>query len=200
VCLRPLLRLVGVAAVLALAALPSAGYIHFPPPTLQKLCQKSTNVRVLSVKAHDKEKGVIIYEVAQTLKGKNKEGTSFRHVIPRGTAGTKPISDWVGDGKRAVLFTIEGGEIACGYAFIDRFCYSVDYNRKGDYWLLIRVDPEMAACYHGSAETLQKLTRDVLDGKEVSVPIDKAVKALTTKEREQRVPKLNETLTKNRQK
>jgi hypothetical protein len=25
----------------------------------------------------------------------------------------------------------------------------VDYNRKGDYWLLIRVDPDMAASFYG---------------------------------------------------
>src|SRR5947207_13013598 len=85
-----LLRMVGVVAVMALVALPSAGYIHFPPPTMQKMCKISTNIRVLSVKKHDKEKGIFVYEVAETLKGENKKGVSFRHAIPKDTAESKP--------------------------------------------------------------------------------------------------------------
>jgi hypothetical protein len=190
-----LVVVVGVAAIFASRA---SGYIHFPPPTLQKMCKQSTSIRVLTVKKHDKEKGVIVYEVAEMLKGKNPKGMSFRHAIPKESAGTKPIFDWVEDGKQAVMFTIEGGAIFCGFVFIDKFCYSVDYNRRGDFWLLIRVDPEMAACYHGTVETLRKVTRDILDGKEVKVPVDETVKALTNKDREKRVPALNEIITKNR--
>jgi hypothetical protein len=190
--------LAGVVFALAVVAAPAGGYIHFPPPTMQKMCKISSNIRVLTVKKHDKEKGVIVYELAETVKGKNPVGMSFRHVIPKDTRGSKPIFDWVEDGKQAVMFTIEGGAIACGYVFIDKFCYSVDYNRKGDFWLLIRVDPEMAACYHGTVETLRKVTRDLLDGKEVKVPVDETVKALSNKERQKLAPELNEILDKNR--
>jgi hypothetical protein len=165
---------------------------------MPKMCKQSTNIRVLTVKKHDKEKGVIVYEVAETLKGENPKDMSFRHAVRKDTDGAKPIFDWVGDGKRAVMFTIEGGEIACGYVFIDRFCYSVDYNKKGDFWLLIRVDPEMAACFHGSTETLQKVTKDLLEGKDVKVPVDESVKPVPLEERQKRAPALNEILTKNR--
>jgi hypothetical protein len=190
-------QLAGVAIVAALIAAPASGYIHFPPPTLQKMCKQSTNIRVLTVKKHDKDKGVIVYELAETLKGKNPERLSFKHAIPKENAGVKPIFDWVEDGKEAVMFTIEAG-IRCGFVFIDKFCYSVDYNRRGDFWLLIRVDPEMAACFHGSVETLRKVTEDILDGKEVKVPVDETMKTLPLKERQKRIPELNEILTKNR--
>jgi hypothetical protein len=195
---RKLLPFVGIVPVLAVIATPSAGYIHFPPLTMPKMCKESTNIRVLAVKKHDKEKRVIVYEVIKTLKGKNPKGMSFKHAIRKGADGAKPIFDWVGDGKRAVMFTIEGNEIACGYVFIDKFCYSVDYNRKGDFWLLVRVDPEMSACFHGSVEQLQKVTKDLLDGKHVKVPVDGSVKPLPLEERQKRAPALNEILKKNR--
>ena len=189
---------VGIALVIAFAAATAAGYIHFPPPTLQKMCKQSTNIRVLAVKQHDKDKGVIVYEVAETLKGQNPKGMSFKHALRKEAKGTKPVVDWVADGKRAVMFTIEGGAIACGYVFIDRFCYSVDYNRRGDFWLLIRVDPEMAACYHGSVEQLREVTKDLLAGKDVKVPVDESLKPLPNEERRRRAPDLNEILKNNR--
>jgi hypothetical protein len=183
---------------MAVIASPSGGYIHFPPPTMQKMCKISTNIRVLAVKKHTKEKAVIVYQVIETLKGGNPKGMSFKHACRKDADGAKPIFDWVGDGKRAVMFTIEGNGIACGYVFIDKFCYSVDYNRKGDFWLLIRVDPEMSACFHGSVQQLRKVTKGLLGGKDVKVPVDKAVKAAPLEERQKRVPALNEILKKNR--
>lgn len=187
-------------AVAAVVAPPARGYIHFPPATLPKLCEQSKAVRVLAVKKHDKEKGVVVYEAAETLKGKTPEGKVFRHAVGKETGESKPIFDWVADGKRAVMFTIEGGEIACGYVFIDKFCYSVDYNRRGDFWLLIRVDPEMAATFHGTVETLEQVTKDLLAGKEVKVPVGESVKPVSVEERRKRVAPLNEIMVKNREK
>ena len=154
---------------------------------------------MLTVKKHSKEKGVIVYEAAETLKGKTPEGTVFRHALGAESKETKPIFDWVADGKRAVMFTIEGnGLIACGYVFIDQFCYSVDHNKREDLWLLIRADPEMAATFYGSVEALQKVTKDLLAGKDVKVPVDESVKAVSTEERGKRATALNEILKKNR--
>lgn len=195
--MRTLATLAG--AVTAVVAAPAAGYIHFPPPTLPKMCQQSIAIRVLTVKKHDKDRGVIVYEAAETLKGKAPDGMSFKHALGR-DKGTKPILDWVADGKQAVMFTIEGAEIACGYVFIDAFCYSVDYNKKGDFWLLIRVDPEMAATFHGTVETLRTVTKDVLAGKEVKVPVDASVKPVSIEERRKRAAALNEIMTENRKK
>jgi hypothetical protein len=197
---RILIRFVGVVLALAIVALPSVGYIHFPPVTLPKMCKQSTNIRVLGVKKYDKEKGVVIYELVETLKGANPKGMAFKHAIRKDIAGVMPIYDWVGDKKRAVMFTIEGNGIACGYVFIDEFCYSVDYNTKGDFWLLIRVDPELSATYHGSAEQLQKVAKDLLDGKDVKVPVKEATKPLSLKDREKQVERLNDILKKNREK
>lgn len=195
---RKRLRVIGVLLVAVLVASPAPGYIHFPPPTLQEMSKISTHIRVLAVRKHNKEKGVIVYEAVETPKGKTPDGKTFRHVFGEHPTGTKPIRDWVADGKRAVMFTIEWGEQACGYVFIDRFCYSVDYNSKGDHWLLIRVDPELAATFFGPVDTLRAVTKDILAGKEVKVPVDASVKALTIKEREKLVPAVNELLIRNR--
>ena len=192
------LAAVVMAAVVAIP--PASGYIHFPPTTLPKICEQSRAIRVLTVKKHDKEKGVIVFEAVDTLKGKTPEGTVFKHVIGKADKGTKPIFDWVADGKQAVIFTIETGPtgIACGYVFIDKYCYSVDRNGTGEFWLLIRTDPEMAATFHGTVDTLRQVTKDLLAGKDVKVPVDESVKAPTTKEREKQVPALNDVLNKNR--
>ena len=195
---RKLLALVGMLLVAAVVTAPALGYIHFPPTTLPKMCKQSTNIRVLGVKKHNKEKGVVVYEVVETLKGENPRGMSFKHAIRKDADGVKPIFDWIGDGKRAVMFTIEGNGIACGYVFIDEFCYSVDYNAKGDFWLLIRVDPELSATFHGSVEQLQRVAKDLLDGKDVKVPVKESNKPVTLEEREKRVKALNDILTKNR--
>jgi hypothetical protein len=197
---RLLASLAGVVLVVTVVVTPARGYIHFPPATMPKMCQQSTAIRVLTVKKHDKEKGVIVYGAVETLKGKTLDGTSFKHVLGKETKGTKPIFDWVAAGKQAIMFTIEGGDLACGYVFIDRFCYSVDYNRKGGFWLLIRVDPEMGATFHGTVATLRKVTKALLAGKEVKVPVDESVRPVSLEERRKRAPALNEILIKNRKK
>jgi hypothetical protein len=196
-CVRITIWLAGVALVMAPAAEVAVGYIHFPPMTLQKMCKISTHIRVLSAKKFHKEKGVILFEVIENLKGKNPQITSFKHTIRVDAEGVKPILDWVGDQKRAVMFTIEGG-IACGYVFIDGYCYSVDYNRRGQYWLMVRAEPNLSACYHGPAARLEKLVKDVLDGKEVQVPVKELVSPLSREARNKRAKEVNDILTRNR--
>jgi hypothetical protein len=199
---RHLASLAAVVVVAVIAIAPASAYIHFPPLTMPKICEQSRAIRVLTVKKHNKEKGVIVFEATETLKGKTPDGTLFKHVIGKEDKGTKPIFDWVADGKQAMMFTIETGPsgIACGYVFIDKYCYSVDRNGTGEFWLLIRADPQMAATFHGTIDTLRKVTKDLLAGKEVKVPVDESVKALTIKDRQQQVQALNEVLKKNREK
>jgi hypothetical protein len=199
---RYLLKVTGVVLMAAITAAPAVGYIHFPPTTMPKMCEQSRAIRVLTVKKYDKEKGVIVFEAAETLKGKTPDGTTFKHVIGKEDKGTKPIFDWVADGKQAMMFTIETGPtgIACGYVFIDQYCYSVDRNGAGDFWLLIRTDPEMAATFFGTVETLQKVTKDLLAGKDVKVPVDESLKPVPNEERRKRAPALNDIILKNRQK
>jgi hypothetical protein len=198
---RYLLKVSGV-VLMAIVAAPAVGYIHFPPTTMLKMCEQSRAIRVLTVKKHDKGKGVIVFEATETLKGKTPDGTKFKHVISKENKGTKPIFDWVADGKQAMMFTIETGPtgIACGYVFIDKYCYSVDRNGTGEFWLLIRTDPEMAATYFGTVETLRKITKDLLAGKDVKVPVDESLKPVPNEERGKRVPALNDIIIKNREK
>jgi hypothetical protein len=75
------LRLAAVLFLTAALAPLAVGYIHFPPMTMPKMCKHSTNIRVLSVKKFDKEKGVVVYEVVETLKGKSAKEMSFKHAI-----------------------------------------------------------------------------------------------------------------------
>src|SRR4051812_12730465 len=121
---RFLIRLAAVALAATSGATIAAAYIHFPPMTLQKMCKVSTNIRLLSVKKVSKEKRVIVFESVENLKGKNPRISSFRQVLRADAHGVKPILDWASEGKLAVLFSIEDDTLACGYVFIDNYCYS----------------------------------------------------------------------------
>jgi hypothetical protein len=191
---------IAVVLITAMVAAPVAGYIHFPPITMKKMCEQSRAIRVLTVKKHDKERGIIVFDATETLKGTTPVGKAFKHVIGKENKGTKPIYDWVADGKQAMMFTIETGPtgIACGYVFIDKYCYSVDRNGTGEFWLLIRTDPEMAATFFGPVETLQKVTKDILAGKDVKAPVEEYLKPVPNEERRKRVPELNDIIIKNR--
>jgi hypothetical protein len=196
---RVAVRLAGAALILTLSAPAATGYIHFPPMTLPKMCKDSHQVRLLKVEKFDKDKGVIVFALAESLKGGKSEITSFKHVIRADADGTRPILEWLKDGKTAVMFSIEGktggGALGVGYVFIDEYCYSVDYNNAGKYWLLIRAEPGMSACYHGTVEQLRDAVKDILDGKEVKVP----VKEPKTKEgSDKRKDEINAVLKKNR--
>jgi hypothetical protein len=192
-------RIVGVTLVVALLGPAADGYIHFPPMTLPKMCKDSHQIRLLKVAKRDKEKGVIVFEMAESLKGEKSQITSFRHVIRADADGAKPILDWAEDEKTAVMFFIEtkpgGPAKGIGYVVIDDYCYSVNYTTEGKYWLLIRGEPGMSACYHGSVKQLREAVKDILAGKEVKVP----VKEPDTKvDRDQRNKQVNEVLKKNR--
>ena len=180
-------------AVVAVAAVSMPGasaYIEYPPETVQKLC-KSPRIRLLKVTKFDKDKGVVIFELVENLNspkdkvksqladkipGPDDKVRSFRHAIPIDSdRGGKPILGWAAKDKTAVMFTIEtGGQViserACGFVFIDENCYSIVYNKAGDYWAFIRAEPQMSACFFGTVDELSKIVKDVLAGKEVKVP------------------------------
>jgi hypothetical protein len=189
-------RLAGAAITMAVAASAAVAYIHFPPMALPKMCKQSTNIRVLEVKKYDKDKGVIVFEAVEDVKGKSQKPMSFRQVIRPDAEGVKAIFDWAQEKKRAVLFTIEGGNIACGYVFIDGYCYSVDQNRRGDFWMFLRADPQMSTCYFGSTEKLQQITKEILAGKTIDVPTKEV--PITKEDRDKRVKDVNDVLKENR--
>ncbi|MDB5345329.1 MAG: hypothetical protein JWP89_3706 [Schlesneria sp.] len=195
---RLLVRLIVVVLALAFAASPLRAYIHFPPMTMPKMCKHSTHIRALRVSKHDSQKGVIVYEVVETLKGQKIRTMSFKHLIRKEVDGVQPILDWVGDKKSAVLFSIESTEIACGYVFIDDYCYSVDYNNGGEYWLLIRAEPNMSACYFGSAEKLQGLLKEILEEKDVPVPTKEPASPTTKQNENKRIKEVTDVLNENR--
>jgi hypothetical protein len=182
---------------MGLVAPAALGYIHFPPLTLPKMCSISHHIRVLKVEKYDKQRGVIVFTVAESLKGKDSAIATFRHVLRADAGGLKPILEWVKDGKTAVMFTIESkgsSPRGIGYIFIDSYCYSVDYNSSGKYWLLIRGEPDMSACYHGPVGRLREAVKDTLAGKDVKVPVKEPS---TPVDREQRHKEINEVLKKN---
>jgi len=168
--------LVGVAALTIAVAMTStaSGYIHVPPLTLKKMCDDSGAIRVLTVEACNKDKGVVTFEVAEAIRAPKSGVSSFRLVIRPEAPGGKPILESMVSGKTVVLFSSEGDSgkatRAIGYAFIDENCYSVDYNAPGEFWLLLRAEPQMSACYYGKASELPGFVRAALEGKEIKVP------------------------------
>lgn len=192
-------KLVNVILATAILAPLANAYIHFPPMTLQKMTQMSHHIRVLKVKKFSKEKGVIIFEVAESLKGEKSRIRSFKHVIGVKGEGAKRILDWAKEGKYAVIFYIESISAspiqALGYVFIEEYCYSVGFNAKDGYWMLIRGEPDMSECYFGSAEKLGALVKNILNGKPVEVPVRKPDKK---EDAETRRKEVNDALEKNR--
>jgi hypothetical protein len=144
--------------------------------TVQKMCEVSSSIRVLKVTRYSKDKGVILFEVAETLKKRNDPLDPGQQVLYKEAKGVAPLLDWVGEGKMAVLFSVDGTPkggtvpIGVGYVFIDGYCYFVDYSPSGKYWLVVRGDPGLSACYHGSTAKLRELVKDILAGKKVEVP------------------------------
>jgi hypothetical protein len=188
----------GLVAVLGAPAI-AAAYIHFPPKTLPKMCKDSQHIRVLRVVKFDRDKGVIVFESSESLKGEKSRVTSLRHGVGTDTPGAKTVLDWAGVGKLAVAFWIEspadGAIKAIGYVFTDDGCYTVDYNARGEYWAVIRSEPGLTACYHGRVDKLVGLIRDILAGKEVTVPTREPA---PKEDRDRRNKDVNDALGKNR--
>jgi hypothetical protein len=193
--------------LVAVAVMPSAwGYMEYQPATLAKLC-KSPRIRLLKVTKFDKESGVVVFELVENLNTpddkvksemadkipttKDDKVRTFKNSIPTEKDG-KPVWEWVGKDKTAVMFTLENGghEVsarACGYVFIDALCFSVVYNKAGDYWAFIRAEPQMSKCYSGKAAELPALVKAVLAGQEVKVPTKEPAADVEFKERAKQV-------------
>jgi hypothetical protein len=173
--IRCVMSCVGALLVL-LATTPGAlCYIHFPPKTLKDMCKQSHRIRLLKIDKASREKGVIVFQLVESLKGGASHIASLKHVLRANTAGVKPIREWMASGKSAIMFSIEGRapqKRGLAYVFIDNFCYSVDYDEKDQYWLVIRGEASLSACYHGSVEQLRKAIKETLDGKTVKVPVE----------------------------
>jgi hypothetical protein len=189
------------AAVFGLSLTPSdaAAFIHFPPMTVPKMCQDSWVIRVLKVEKFHKDKGVLVFDTAEFLKKRVKPAQTVKHVLRSDAGDMKPLLDWVAAGKQAVMFSLEREpdqmSSGVGYVFIDEFCYSIDYNAKGEYWLIMRAEPAMAAFFHGKVEELRTAVRDTLAGKEVKVSVKETTAKGTDKKRHDEI---NEQMIKNR--
>jgi hypothetical protein len=199
--LRAALRALAVVLGLSLTPSDAAAFIHFPPMTLPKMCEDAHVIRVLKVEKFDKDKGVIIFETAEFLKKVRPPLGKVKHVLPADAADLKPLRHALTTGKQAVMFTLEakpgpnGNDGGCGYVFIDEFCYSIDYNHRGEYWLVMRAEPAMSAFFHGKVEELRKAVQATLAGKEVKVPTKETTAKGTDKDRHDQI---NELMIKNR--
>jgi len=167
-------RVLVVAGLAIVAASSAWGYIHVPPPTLKKMCDDSGSIRVLAVAACDKDRGVVTFDVGEAILAPKSGVASFRLVVRPDAPGAQTTLESLAAGKGVVLFTCEGDSgkntRALGYAFTDAGCYSVDYNAEGEFWLFLRAEPQMSACFHGTAKELAGLVKAIRDGKEVDVP------------------------------
>lgn len=194
---------VGLVAAVAAATVPAAGaYIHTPPPTLEKMCGISRQVRALKVERVSPDGEVVLFGVEEELKGKKSMCEPGKHVL-RGN-GAKAVREALKPGARAVFFWIEGfgrdGKEpgGCGYVFLDGRTYSVDFNTEGKHWVFIRAEPELDGCYHGSAEKLRELVRDVVAGKKVEVPVKAPDRPQTKADWQKRADEVSDVLRKNR--
>lgn len=169
------MRLIMLLLAAVVLAMPAPAYIHVPPQTLKKMCAESLQVRALTVKARNLDKGVVVFEVAKVLKDENKSPIrAFRMVVRPGADKAKAVLDKLAVGATVVLFTHEHGKgkttNGYGYAFSDEFGFSVDYNAEGELWLYLRPEPNLSLAYHGPARNLPALVKASLDGKEVKAP------------------------------
>jgi hypothetical protein len=169
------MRVVLPVSVLVLLVSSASAYLHVPPQTLKAMCAESPQIRVLTVKARDHDKGVVVFETAEVLRAEEKSAIgAFRMAVRPDADKAKTVLDKLAVGATAILFSQEDGEgkkaRGYGYAFIDDFAFSVDYNAQGELWLYLRAEPNLVATYYGSARGLVDLVKAVLKGKDVKVP------------------------------
>lgn len=175
------MRMVLSSFALVVLASSALAYIHVPPQTLKAMCTESPQIRVLTVKARNLDKGVVVFEVGEVLRAEEKSAiVAFRLAVRPDADNGKTVLDKLPVGARAVLFSREEGEgkrtKGYGYLFLDEFGLSVDYNAAGDVWLYLRAEPNLSVTYHGSATELPALVKSVLAGQEVKVPTRKPAK------------------------
>lgn len=149
-------------------------YIHFPPMSLEKMCRDSKFIRIINITKFDREKGVVIFEPVELLKGEKPAIQSFKTLLKPDADNATAILDWLAQDKQAVLFTLESPDpnatLACGYVFIDDLCFSVDYNTHGQFWQMLRVEPPLAACYKGPVADLIPKVKALLQDKSTTRP------------------------------
>jgi hypothetical protein len=155
------------ACVLAACPRPVAAYIKVEPLTLGNLCSQSQHIYVLKVEKVDAEKGVILFQTVEQLKGK-PDNTAAKHVIGPKVEGAKIILDWAVEGKTAVIFcNVEKG-YGRGHAYIDGYWYWMTY--EGKYWTAGAGEPAWLSRYCGTADKLRDPLAKILRGDEVVVP------------------------------
>jgi hypothetical protein len=166
----------GVGCLLAAYPRPGTAYIDFPPPTLGSLCGMSHHIYVLRVEKASAEKGVILFQCVEQLKGK-PDATAAKHVIGPKVEGAKTVLDGAAVGKTAVLFTITspgqlpgGAGQGVGHAYLDGHWYSLVYNSNGKCWMATRGVPALLTRYCGTPARLRDTVADILRGKDVVVP------------------------------
>ena len=175
------------------AACPAPGYIHVPPTTLKGVCKGAPWIRILTVKACDKEKGRVTFEVSEALldNPKWKSGVvSFRLSVPADAPGAKSVLDQLEVGKNVVMFSNEGeGKNASGFGYVcfGKGWYSVDYNPKGELLLLLRSEPDLSRCYHGDIKDLPGFVKSVLAGKDVKAPTAEPTEKVDHSERAKQI-------------
>jgi outer membrane protein assembly factor BamB len=177
-----------VAVVLGLSAgggRPARAFIDIPPESLGHMCQGASAIAVLRVERVNREKQGIVYSKVSDLKGdfpaKKIFGATFTHILREPpTLGwhrqdlakldrqNEAILNWAAEGKAAVIFQRGGEHSVCvGHAW---------YTARGappvrEPWVLAGgSDSRFVRFYCGDVDGLVAAVKDLLAGKEVSVP------------------------------
>jgi hypothetical protein len=171
------------ASLLVLSACSLApAYIHAPPTSLKSMCADSDAIRVLKVKARDKEKRGVTFEAGDVLLAREeKTGVEPLRLLARPDApGAAEVLAALTAGEVVTVFTREHGTgadtVSYGYAHCAAGWFFVDYNAAGKFWLFVRAEPRLCECYSGKAADLPDLARAVIAGKQVDVPTRAAPK------------------------
>jgi len=153
-------------AIVSLAfAAPAFAYVE-APMSFGSVIQQSTAICSMVVTKVDKTNNIIIFQKVADLKGKHPQDT-IKHNIGRGglRAGEwEEIMKWAEVGKPAVFF--HNG--SASETYIGSTYYQAYPN--GEWWGMSHGEPFLLRSYSGKVDKLTSIVRDIVAGKELTVP------------------------------
>ena len=163
-----------IATVLVLAGSgPAAAYIDVHrPETLGAVCARADSITIFKVEKFSKEKGIIIYQKVEDLKGTSPRN-SFREFLSAAheEAERKHYLEWVDVGKLAIMFRVENRQ-ALAISEQWTVCDGVPPKDASEVWTIAtRTEPWFLKNYCGDVNALADSLKELLAGKEVIVPV-----------------------------
>jgi hypothetical protein len=158
-------RLLTLAALLLVVAVPSAFAYVEAPYTLGRVCHESTNIIHLEVTQVNKEKGLIYYKKLTEIKGKEAQKEIKHNIGKRGYNAREwqTIMKWAAVGKRAMMFFNAGASETC----IGNYWYQC--YKEGEWWGMVHAEPYLLRTFSGNPDVLARAIVDIQKNKEVVV-------------------------------